>query len=119
MVTQNMSELLTALTDQVVATQRLNDAQFVSDWECFEAAVAAADDERREYLRPLAPQRMLVHSFDLSLSLSVAVKRDVKFSLQAFPINLNYSKRHSLTSENQSRMSFSVVQRPLAVSTAK
>jgi hypothetical protein len=119
MPAQSMSDLLTDLTGQVVETQKLNDAQFLADWDGFEALVAATPAVQREHLRPLAPQRMLVHSFDLSLSLSVAVERDIEFRLQAFPINLNYSKRHSLTSENQSRMTFSVVQRPLAVSTLK
>ena len=112
-----MSDVLSALTTQVVETQRLNDRQFLADWDSFAATVAATPGEQREYLRPLAPQRMLVQSFDLSLSLTVAVERDRGLALQVFPINLNYSKRHSLTSENQSRTIFSVVQRPLAVST--
>jgi hypothetical protein len=110
-----MPDLLNALAAQAVEIQRLHNAAYISDLQEFEAVVAATPVEEREPLRPLAPPRMLVKSFDLSFGLTVAQEREVGFGLQAFPINFNYSHRHSIKYENQSRMAISVVQRPLAV----
>ena len=110
-----MPELLSALAGQAVEVQRLHDDGYSADLQQFEALVAATPPEFREPLRPLAPSRQLVQSFDLSFGLTVVKQRAVEFSLQAFPINLNYSIRHSIQHENQSRMTISVVQRPLAV----
>ena len=119
MPTQSISELVEALSVQSVATQSLLDAQYTSDLAAFLELLAAAPPELHEFLRPLAPPRQLVSSFDLSTSLILAKQRETDFTLQAFPVNLNYSRRHSLRYEDQSRMTFSVVQYPLSLLTVE
>ena len=113
MPTQTISELTEALAVQAVETQSLLDARYESDLATFQEFLAATPPEFRELLRPLAPQRQMVSSFDLSTSLTLAKQRETEFALQAFPVNLNYVRRHSLRFEEQSRMTFSVVQYPL------
>jgi hypothetical protein len=109
---QSISELTDALAVQAVETQSLLDAGYESDLAAFQELLAATPPEFRELLRPLAPQRQLVSSLDLSTSLTLAKQRETEFALQAYPVNLNYVRRHSLRSEDQTRMTFSVVQYP-------
>ena len=111
---QSLSDIVSALAGQAIGTQNLFDADYVEQWNEFELRVAAANPESRYLLRPLAPERMLLREFEFSCSVTVAKGRETGFALQAFPLNLNYSLRHSLKYENQSRIHMSVEQVPLA-----
>ncbi len=118
MESQINPELLGALAAQVVEIQVLQNAAYLADLEQFKALVDATPEEFREPLRLLAPPCMLVKSFDLSFWLTVTQEHEVDFSLRAFPVNLNYSHRHSINYDHQSRMTISVEQYPLVVTDA-
>jgi hypothetical protein len=106
-------ELISALTVQAVNTQRILDAAYQDEMGRFVAIVNQADPEWREMLKPLAPQRMLMREFSISSAVSLVTERDIEFRVKAFPINLNYTLRHSLQYENESRVEIRVEQAPI------
>ncbi len=110
---QDFSDLMSDLAGQAVQTQKVFDQAYFEDWHRFEWMVGAAGARERELLLPLAPQRMLLRQFEISTLVAIAAGREAGFALQVFPLNLNYSLRHALTYESQSRMTFSVEQVPL------
>ena len=110
---QDLSDLISALAGQAIETQKIFDAGYMDKWKNFESMVGAANPDMRHLLRPLAPQRMLLREFEISCSITLAKRRETEFALQAFPVNLNYSLRHTSKFETQSRIKMWVEQVPL------
>jgi len=108
---------MSALTAQAVNTQLVFDAAYEDDLDRFAVVVAQTAPEWRDLLKQLAPQRMLIREFRLSLSLSLVTERDTEFRVRAFPLNINYSLRHSMNTENESRLEMCVEQVPLVQDT--
>jgi len=115
--TAELKELMSTLTAQGVNTQRILDVAYQEDLNRFAVLTKQAGADGRGILEHLAPVRMLVREFQLSLSFSIATEWDTELRLKVFPINLNYSLRHSLKFENENRMQILVEQVPLVQGT--
>lgn len=114
-----LGELVAAMATDAINVQLLWDRHHRDAVAQYSEMVARADPETAELLRPLAPARMVVSSFELSFEASLTTELQEAFTVRAVPINLEYSLRHAVRTEHYSRIGFSVEQVPLATGTQK
>ena len=109
----DLGELLAALAVDAINVQLLWDRDYQEAAARFVAMMARADPETAELLRPLAPSRMLVGSFELAFQTWLTVELQEAFTVRALPINLEFTLRHAARAERYARLSLTVEQVPL------
>lgn len=112
--TIELSELVAAMATDAINIQLLWDRDYEDAVARFEAMMAHADPETAELLRPLAPSRMVMDSFELSFQTLITAERQESFAIRALPLNLEFSLRHSVRTERYSRIGISVERVPVA-----
>ena len=112
-----LSELMSVMTAQVVNAQAILDQAYKGELDKFMVLAGAQGPSLRAVLEHLAPERMVIRDFNISLSISVSTERDTEFKIKVFPFNMNYSLRHSLKVENESRLEMCVEQIPVVQGT--
>ena len=112
---QSLPHLVSALVDASVSVQRILDAGYQEERARFLDLMNAAAPEVRPLLADLVPARGLARKFEIAFGVTVIIGKEVDFSVQAFPINLNYTRRHSIQFEQMSRLTVSVEQAPLTI----
>jgi hypothetical protein len=111
--TTELGELVAAMATDAINVQLLWDRDYQNAVARFKAMMAHADPETAELLRPLAPARMVVSNFELAFQTLIITELQESLTIQALPINLEFSLRHAVRTERYSRISFSVEQVPL------
>ncbi|HEX7312734.1 MAG TPA: hypothetical protein VF297_02375 [Pyrinomonadaceae bacterium] len=117
--TTELGELVAAMATDAVNIQMLWDLEYQNAVVRFQALVEHADPTTVGLLRPLMPARMLVRNFELSFQAMLTTEQVEAFTIQALPINLEFTLRHAVRVERHSRIGFSVEQVPLATATRK
>jgi hypothetical protein len=111
--TTELGELVAAMATDAINVQLLWNRDHQAAVARFEAMMAHADPETAGLLRPLAPARMVLSSFELSFQALLIAELNEALTIGALPLNLEFSLRHAVRTERYSRISFSVEQVPL------
>ncbi len=109
----DLSTLIANLAIDSINTQLRFNAAHEIDIKNYQALVAAADPNVKQFLGPLLPSRMHLDTFELDLSIVLTVEKSQALSIQALPIGLGFSILHQARTERRTRINLSVKQYPI------
>lgn len=109
----DFSELLTALAEDAVRTQRIFDENYLHELEAFSAWLAQTPEGSRDLLFALMPKLQVIAEHRVTTSLVIGRGRSTAFSIDAVPVNMSYSIRFDTRTELLSQMHVTVVRAPL------
>jgi hypothetical protein len=94
--------------------QQLLDGAYLRDRRSFEELMAGADGLAREILRPLAPCRQVIQTYEAGLSLLLEQTSFQQFGLTAEALNLNSMIRFRVTRESGTKIRLTVQVQPVS-----